>query len=146
MFNFFKKKQQDTQPEEQQIETPEEEKPEAVAELIYTVDKEGDTWVECTWNSEVKSSAHLYFAELLDKVCSGETLDDALNYVRDGLESEGRLEELEDIMKFMLDAHKERLTATFANMMMTGDGGQGNVEDSLVVKPSDILRNHPHVQ
>ena len=137
MFKFFKRKETPEEPIQ-----PEEPKVEAVAELIYIVDKKGDTWVECKWNPDLASSAHLIFAELLDKVCNGETLDDALEFVREGLESEGRLSELEEIISYMLETHQNRVNSTFADLM---GGKENSAEDSLVVKPSDILRNQPNV-
>ena len=138
MFKFFKRNKEPIQPEE-----PQESK-KAVAELIYIVDDQGDTWVECKWNPDLTSSAHLIFAELLDRVCSGGTLDDALEFVREGLASEGRLSELEEIISYMLEAHQNRISSTFANFM--GNNTEENsAEDSLVVKPSDILRNQPNV-
>ena len=145
MFNFFKRKNK-PEPEIQPELEPEPES-EKIAELNFSVDLLGDIWVECKWDTATHSNAHIFFADMLNKVSSGETLDDALMFVREGAEEEGRLEEYQAILNHMLKAHEEKAALMFNTMMTNMAALNTKEEDSLVVNPTDILnKGHSHDQ
>ena len=145
MFNFFKRKaESELEPELESESEPT--RPETIAELNFTVDALGDIWVECEWDASLRSDAHMFFADMLNKVSSGETLDDALMFVREGAEEEGRLKEYQAILHYMVKAHEEK-TALMFNDMMTNMTNITSQEDSLVVNPTDVLnKGNPHDQ
>ena len=137
MFNFFKRKNK-PEPELKYEQSN-------IAELSFVVDMSGDTWVECKWDASFSDSAHMYFAELLDNVSSGNMLDSALEFVREETEREGRLIEYQAILTYLSQTHQERMSLMVADMMDNMTNTNTSTKDSVVVNPSDILnRGHPH--
>ena len=143
MFIFFRKKNT-PQPEPQLEPEPEINQPN-IAELNFAVDADGDTWVECKWDTTIDESAHMYFAELLDNVSAGKMMDSALEFVREETEKGGRLAEYQSILTHLSQAHQERLSLMYADMIKGMTDTNASTKDTLVVNPSEILnRGGPH--
>ena len=146
MFNFLKRKNKPEPQPEPELE-PELIHPEKIAELNFSVDMLGDIWVECKWDTESHSNAHIFFADMLNRVSSGDTLDDALMFIREAAEEEGRLAEYQAILDYMLKAHEQKMSLMFGDMVTNMTGANTQKEDSLVVNPTDMLnKGHPHDQ
>ena len=139
MFNFFRKK--NTPEPEPELESDQS----SIAELSFAVDADGDTWVECKWDTSLNEHAHVYFAELLDNVSAGKMMDSALEFVREEAEKEGRLVEYQSVLTYLSQAHQERLSLMFTDMIKDMADTNTSIKDTLVVNPSEILnRGSPH--
>ena len=147
MFNFFRKKNT-PEPEPELESEPELDQPDGqsnIAELNFVVDINGDTWVECKWDTSLDVSAHMHFAKMLDDVSVGKMMDAALEFVREEADKEGQLVEYQAILNYLSQSHQERLSSMFTDMVKDMTDTSTSMKDTLVVNPSDVLnRGNPH--
>jgi hypothetical protein len=146
MFKFFRKRE--VEPEldlEAEIDELQEEfekeetslaKEERVSTLSFHTDKEGYIWVDVYWSD--LEGAHISFAELLEKVSSGDLIQDVFDFVKNKCETEEEMKLFSEILETITDMQKLRLFNNITGLdysSLTPDNGP-------VVRPTKMIKNN----
>ena len=102
MFNFFKNKP--AQEEEDGSVLKEEDR---TCSLAFHTDKEGYIWIDCSWSA--KADAHLQFGELLEKISSGDMIEDTLEYVRQSCKSDKQKSDFLELLAYITKLQQKRI-------------------------------------
>ena len=146
MFNFFRKRE--VEPEldlEAEIDELQEEfekeetslaKEERVSTLSFHTDKEGYIWVDVYWSN--LEGAHISFAELLEKVSSGDLIQDVFDFVKNKCETEEEMKLFSEILETITDMQKLRLFNNITGL----DHSSLTPDNGPVVRPTKMIKNN----
>ena len=103
MFNFFKKPTQIEEEQDKDVLDPED----RICSVSFHTDKDGYIWIDCSWKGV--SDSHLQFAELLEKISSGDLIEDTLEYVRQSCNSEQQKSDFLELLAYITKLQQKRL-------------------------------------
>ena len=126
MFNFFNKKKK----EEELAEDV------RVCKLEFSVDEEGTIWIDCLWNTDIHPIAHIMFAELIQKVCSGAMTEETLEFIRTHAEEIGRDDELDEFNQSLETFHQNHVKDMMTEEILSLTEKK---KSEPVIKPTKVL-------
>ncbi len=78
-----------------------------ISSVAFHTDKEGYIWIDCSWAAS--SESHLQFAELLEKVCSGDLIEDTLEHVRENCKTDRQKSDFLELLAYITKLQQKRL-------------------------------------
>ena len=130
MFNFFKNNPvQDDEDDDSVLK-----KEDRTCSVAFHTDKEGYIWIDCSWSAN--ADAHLQFAELLEKVSSGDMIEDTLEYIRESCQSDKQKSDFLELLAYITKLQQKRIL----DALKSPNHGSLTREEEPLVSPLNVTK------